>query len=162
MIPLKSKKDLEQMRISGKVLAKIVRKLATLIKAGVSTIEIDSLAQDLIHKEHALAAFKGYKGFPAATCVSVNEEIVHGIPSDRKIEEGDILSLDVGINYEGHFSDLAVTLGIGKIGARAKKLIEVTRDALYAGIKKARPENHLYDISYAIQTHVEKLSLIHI
>ncbi len=156
MIPLKSKKDLEMMRISGRILAKIMQKLLKVVKSGVSTTEIDSLAQDLIHKEQAQAAFKGYRGFPATTCVSLNEEIVHGIPSERKLEEGDIISLDVGINYEGYFSDLAVTLGIGKIEARRKKLIEVTHDALYEGIKKARPENHLYDISYAIQNHVEK------
>lgn len=156
MIPLKSKKDLEMMRISGRILAKIMRKLLRAVKPGVSTGEIDFLAQDLMHKEQAQAAFKGYRGFPATTCVSLNEEIVHGIPSERKLEEGDIISLDVGINYQGYFSDLAVTLGIGKIEARRRKLIEVTHDALYEGIKKARPENHLYDISYAIQNHVEK------
>lgn len=155
MIPLKSEEDLKMMRISGKVLSRVMQRLLKTVRAGVSTSEIDSAAADLIHKEGVQPAFKGYKGFPAATCVSVNDEIVHGVPSERKIEEGDIVSLDVGINYEGYFSDLALTLGVGKISSRAKKLIEVTRESLYEGIKRASPKSHLYDISYAVQAHVE-------
>ncbi|MDD5166828.1 MAG: type I methionyl aminopeptidase [Candidatus Omnitrophica bacterium] len=156
MIPLKSEKDLEMMRKSGKILARTMRKLQESIKPGISTLEIDSLAEDLISKENATPAFKGYKGFPASVCTSINEEIVHGIPSDRKLLEGDIISLDLGINYQGYYSDAAITLGVGKINPRAKKLIEAAKKALSVGIKEARINNHLSDISYAIQNYVEK------
>jgi len=156
MIPLKSEKDLEMLRKSGKILAKVLKKLQEFINPGISTAEINSLAEKLILGENAVAAFKGYKGFPASICTSINEEIVHGIPSERQLKEGDILSLDLGINYEGYFCDAAVTLPIGKANSQKKKLIEVTRKALSEGIKQARPENHLLDISYSIQNYVEK------
>ena len=103
-----------------------------------------------------LGAFKGYRGFPSTVCISVNEEIVHGIPGERKLKDGDIISLDMGINYEGYFSDAAVTVPVGKISPEVKKLIEVTRRALCEGIKRAVVENQLSDISYAIQDYVEK------
>jgi len=156
MIPLKSKGDLEQLRTSGKILASVMQKLRGFIDIGISTSEIDKLAEELIRQENALPAFKGYKGYPASVCTSINEEIVHGIPSERRLKEADILSLDVGINYQGYFSDAAFTVGIGKISPKHKKLIEVTKNALSEGIKQARCENRLYDISYAIQNYVEK------
>ncbi|MCK9602897.1 MAG: type I methionyl aminopeptidase [Candidatus Omnitrophica bacterium] len=156
MIPLKSEKDLEMMRKSGKILARTMRKLQESIKPGVSTLEIDSLAEDLISKENATPAFKGYKGFPASVCTSINEEIVHGIPSDRKLLEGDMISLDLGVNYQGYYSDAAITLGIGKMKPGAKKMIEAAKKALALGIKEARVNNYLSDISYAIQNYVEK------
>jgi methionyl aminopeptidase len=156
MIPLKSKQDLEMIRQSGKILAKIMQKLREFIRAGISTQEIDQLAEELVRKENAIPAFKGYKGFPANICTSINEEIVHGIPGERKLENGDIISLDLGINYKGYFSDAAITLAVGRVEPRIKKLIEVTKTALSEGIKQARIENHLSDISYAIQSYVEK------
>jgi methionyl aminopeptidase len=156
MIPLKSEQDLEMMRKSGKILAKIMRRLQDFIKPGISTLEIDSLAEKLINQENSTSAFKGYKGFPASMCTSINEEIVHGIPSDRKLREGDIISLDLGINYKGYFSDAAVTLGIGKINLKSKKLIEVAKKALSLGIKEAYSSNRLFDISSAIQNYVER------
>jgi methionyl aminopeptidase len=156
MIPLKSEKDLQMLRKSGKIVACIMRRLQGFIKPGVSTAEIDRLAEELVLGESAKPAFKGYKGFPATVCASINEEIVHGIPSDRLINEGDIISLDLGINYEGYFSDTAVTLGLGRIPAKVKKLIEVTKKALFEGIKQARRENNLSDISFSIQNYVEK------
>jgi len=156
MIPLKSEKDLEMLRRSGKILAKIMQKIREFIRVGVSTEEIDQLAEELMRKENAIPAFKGYKGFPANICTSVNEEIVHGIPSDRRLKEGDIISLDLGINYKGYFSDVAVTLPVGTVNSRVKKLIEVTRIALSEGIKQARIDNRLSDISYTIQSYVEK------
>ena len=156
MIPLKSEKDLEMLRRSGKILAKIMQKMREFIHVGVSTEEIDQLAEELMRKENAIPAFKGYKGFPANICTSVNEEIVHGIPSDRRLKEGDIISLDLGINYKGYFSDVAVTLPVGTVNSRVKKLIEVTRIALSEGIKQARIDNRLSDISYTIQSYVEK------
>jgi len=156
MIPLKSEKDLEMLRNSGKILAKVLEKIQGFIKPGISTAEINNLAEGLVSGENAVPAFKGYKGFPASICTSINEEIVHGIPNGRKLKEGDIISLDLGINYEGYFSDAAITLPVGEVNSKKKKLIEVTKDALYEGIRQARPENHLYDISYSIQNYVEK------
>ena len=154
MIPVKSERDLEMLRTSGKILVRIMQRLKEFVKEDVTTEEIDRLAQELISKEGAVSAFKGYKGFPANICLSVNEEVVHGIPSDRKLKNGDLLSLDVGINYSGYFSDAASTIPIGSIGAREKKLIEVTRKSLMEGIRQAKVGNHLSDISHAIQSFV--------
>jgi len=157
MIPLKSEKDLEMMRIAGKIVAKIMNKIQGAIKEGISTAQVDSYAEELIFDANVLPAFKGYNGFPATTCISVNEEIVHGIPSEeKKLKNGDIVSLDLGINYEGYFSDMAVTVGIGKVDAKLKKLMEVAKEALTAGIKQAKINNRLYDISYAVQNYVEE------
>jgi methionyl aminopeptidase len=133
-----------------------MQKLREFIRAGISTQEIDQLAEELVRKENAIPAFKGYKGFPANICTSINEEIVHGIPGERRLENSDIISLDLGINYEGYFSDAAITLAVGRVEPRIKRLIEVTKTALSEGIKQARIENHLSDISYAIQSYVEK------
>lgn len=156
MISLKSEKDLEKLRKSGSILARIMQRLKESLMPGVTTKEIDRVAEELIRKEDAVSAFKGYKGFPANICTSVNEEIVHGIPGDRRIEEGDIISLDLGINYKGYFSDLAITVAIGRVSSQVEQLIEVTRIALSEGIKQARLNNHVSDISYAIQTYVEQ------
>ncbi|MDD2752925.1 MAG: type I methionyl aminopeptidase [Candidatus Omnitrophica bacterium] len=156
MIPLKSKADLVMLRESGRILAKILKELKSAIKPGIATQEIDKLAEDLLRREKVLAAFKGYRGFPASTCISLNEEIVHGIPGSRVIKDGDIVSLDFGLNYQGYYSDAAFTQPVGKVNGRVKKLVEVTKTALSEGIKQAVPENHLFDISYAIQNYVEK------
>jgi len=156
MIPLKSEKDLEMMRISGKILNRVMRGLRRRIKVNVSTAELDNLAAELVHKEGALPAFKGYKGFPANICASINEEVVHGIPSERKLKEGDIISIDLGINYKGYFTDAAITVGIGRIRPELNKLIAVSRIALSEGIKQALPGNRIRDISFAIQSCVEK------
>ncbi|MFZ2602734.1 MAG: type I methionyl aminopeptidase [Candidatus Omnitrophota bacterium] len=156
MIPLKSELDLEKLRISGRILARVMNSLGEFIDVGIATSEIDKLAEELIRRENAEPAFKGYKGFTSSICTSINEEIVHGIPGLRKLKEGDILSLDLGIKYEGYFSDAAVTIGIGKIDQKLKKLIDVTKAALGVGIKQARAQNHLFDISYAIQNYVER------
>ncbi|MDD2679907.1 MAG: type I methionyl aminopeptidase [Candidatus Omnitrophica bacterium] len=155
MIPLKSEKDLRMIKQSAEILAKVMRQLERTISEGVLTREIDALAEKLVLAQNALPAFKGYKGFPATVCTSVNEEIVHGIPSERRLKEGDILGLDLGVNYNGYFSDAAVTLPIGRVPVRVKKLVEVARKALSEGIKEARPGNHLLDISAAIQRCVE-------
>lgn len=157
MIPLKSDKDIEKIRKSGRITAKVIRELLKIVEPGISTKDIDNIAAELIHKENATSAFKGYKGFPGYICTSVNEEIVHGIPGEKRLKPGDILSLDVGINYEGYFSDAAVTATVGgEVLLPVQKLIDVTRDALAEGIKQARENNHLSDISYAIQSYVEK------
>lgn len=157
MIPLKSEKDLEMMRQAGKIIARIMQKLREFIRQGITTAEIDQLALELMRKENVIPAFKGYRGFPANICTSINKEIVHGIPDQqRRLEEGDIISIDLGINYEGRYVDIAVTLPVGRIEPRLKKLIEVTRASLFEGIKEARSDNHLSDISYAIQSYVER------
>lgn len=156
MIPLKSDKDLAGLRVSGRILAGIMQKLREAVKAGVSTAELDQLARQLMEKGGAIPAFKGYKGYPANICASINEEIVHGIPSERQLKEGDILSLDAGINYQGYFSDAAITVPVGRVDGRVKKLIDVTKEALSEGIKRARPDNHVSDISYAIQSYAER------
>jgi methionyl aminopeptidase len=156
MIPLKSEKDLQMLRKSGKILSEILKRMQEFIAPGIATCEIDRLAEELALRQNALPAFKGYKGFPASICTSINEEIVHGMPKDTKLSQGDIISLDLGINYEGYFSDAAVTLAVGVISFEKKKLIEVTKKALYEGIKQARPNNRLSDISYSIQNYVEQ------
>ncbi len=156
MIPLKSKEDLLMLGKSGKILSRVMRELKRFVRVGVTTQEIDNLAQELVQREKAVAAFKGYKQFPASVCTSVNEEIVHGIPGERKLAEGDILSLDLGINYQGYFSDAAVTLALGRVDPRVVKLIRVAHEALAKGIKEARVNHHLFDISYAIQSYVEQ------
>jgi methionyl aminopeptidase len=155
MIPLKSEQELAMLKKSGKILGKAMQRLQGFIKPGVMTSEIDRLAAELLKQEGAVPAFKGYRGFPANICTSINEEVVHGIPSDRVLKEGDIISLDLGVDYQGYFSDAAVTLPVGRINAQVKKLIEVTKKALSEGIKQAKQDNHLSDISYAIQTYVE-------
>lgn len=156
MIRLYQENELEVIKKASSILVKVMKGLRKYIKPGIQTKEIDSLAQELIQKEGAVAAFKGYKGFPASICVSINEEIVHGIPGEKKINSGDILSLDAGINYNGYFSDAALTMAIGRISAQVKKLIKVSHQALYEGIKQARVNNHLSAVSYAIQNYVEK------
>ncbi len=155
MIFLKSPKDLEMLKRSGKILAAVMREVEKIVRPGITTLDIDRLSEELIVKENALAAFKGYKGFPAATCVSINEEIVHGIPGPRVLLEGDIVSIDLGVNYQGYFSDMAITLAVGKIDEGRKKLIAVTRQSLDLGIQQAQVGNNLTDISHSIQTFVE-------
>jgi methionyl aminopeptidase len=155
MIPLKSERDIQMLKAAGKIVSRVMRKLRESIKAGISTIEIDALAELLIQKEKAIPAFKGYRGYPANICTSINEEIVHGIPSERRLKEGDIISLDIGINYAGYFSDVAITVPVGRVNRQAKKLIDVTKNALAEGIKQACSGNHLSDISSAIQNYVE-------
>jgi len=155
MIPLKSDKDIQMMRKSGEILAKVMHDLESYVKDGVSTLQIDSLAEKMVLKHSALPAFKGYRGFPATLCTSINEEIVHGIPSARRLKEGDIVSIDLGVNYKGYFSDAAITLPVGRVDPELNKLIQVTKKSLFEGIKEARPENHLTDISFRIQNYVE-------
>lgn len=136
-------------------MALVMQKLQIALCPGMTTLDIDLLSAELIRKAKAQAAFKGYKGFPGTACVSVNEEIVHGIPGERVILEGDIVSLDLGVNYEGFFSDMAVTLPVGKVDTGKLKLIDVTRQSLALGIKQAQVGNYLTDISHSIQSFVE-------
>jgi len=155
MIPIKSAKDIQMLKQSGRILAAVMKKIEKIVRAGITTLDIDRISQELILKNKAEPAFKGYKGFPSCTCVSINEEIVHGIPGPRVILEGDIVSIDLGLNYQGYFSDMAVTLPMGKVDSEKKRLIQITRQALDLGIKKASAGNYLTDISHSIQSFVE-------
>ncbi len=155
MIPLKSHKDLQMLKQSGRILAAIMHRVGKIVRPQITTLDIDRLAEELILKNNAQPAFKGYKGFPKTACVSVNEEIVHGIPGPRVLLEGDIVSIDLGLNYQGYFSDMAVTLPVGKVDNHKKKLIKITKQSLDLGIKQARTGNYLTDISHSIQSFVE-------
>jgi len=157
MIEIKNKDEIDKIKNSSKIVAEILIEIKRNIFAGMKTIEIDRMAEKLVKKYDAKPAFLGYNGYPASICVSINNEVVHGIPSeDRIIKEGDIVSLDFGVEKDGFFGDAAITVGIGKISDIAKKLLDVTENALYKGIDKARKGNRLYDISATIQEYVEK------
>ena len=155
MIPLKTEEDLEALREAGRILAAVLRQLRQHLMPGITTQEIDSLAEEIFRRHKVISAFKGYRGFPASVCVSVNEEVVHGIPGPRVIKDGDIVSLDLGVNYNGYFSDAAITVPVGAVSSPVKKLVEVTKNALSKGIRQARAENRLFDISYAIGNFVK-------
>ncbi len=154
-IRIKTSQELQTLRDAGKILARIVGCIKSSLKIGMTTRDIDQQAEILIRQEGVLPAFKGYRGFPACTCISVNEEIVHGIPGDRVIKDGDIVSIDIGIIYQEYFSDMAVTVGCGEMNATRQKLLDVTRQALYKGIAQARSGARLGDLSHAIQKYVE-------
>ena len=154
-ISIKSQEEIKALREAGKILAKIVKELKRSLRSGMTTKVVDEVAAQLMVENHVKPAFNGYRGFPGCVCISINEEVVHGIPNERVIKEGDIVSLDVGINFEGFFSDTALTVGIGKIDTKLQKLLSVTEKALYKGIAQARVNNHLSDISHAVQTFVE-------
>jgi methionyl aminopeptidase len=154
-IILKSPQEIEKMRRSNLIVAEVLEEIRTAAKPGVTTRELDELAEVLLAKRKARSAFKGYHGYPAALCTSVNEEVVHGIPSERILQEGDILSLDFGVICGDYYGDAAITLPIGRISEEAEQLLRVAEEALYLAIDRARPENRLLDISAAIQRHVE-------
>lgn len=143
------------MRKAGSLLARIVDTLRSKIAAEAATEEINKIAEELILKEKAVPAFKGYHGFPASICASINEEVVHGIPSSRQLKDGDLFKLDIGINFNGFFSDCALTIAIGSVPGKCRRLMEATKKALELGIAQARPNNHLTDISWAIQSYIE-------
>ncbi len=155
MISCKSEREISYMRDAGRVVAKTHEELAKAVKVGISTRALDRLAEDFILKSGAKPAFKGLYGFPYTICASVNEEVVHGMPGLRKLENGDIISIDIGSEINGYFSDSAVTLPVGDVSSEALKLLKVTEESLYKGIEKARVGNRLSDISNAVQTHAE-------
>ncbi len=154
-IILKSPQEIERMRRSNRIVAEILREIQAAAQPGMKTRELDELAQGLLRKFGARSAFKGYNGYPAVLCTSVNEEVVHGIPSDRILKAGDILSLDFGVVYDDYYGDSALTIPIGRISSEAERLLRVTKEALDLAIEQARPENHVSDISATIQEHVE-------
>lgn len=155
MITRKSTRELRYMRDAGRVVAQVFQELEKVIRPGVTTGELNALAEDFITRQGARPAFKGLYGFPAAICTSVNEQVVHGIPGLRRLEAGDIISIDIGAEINGYFGDAAVTFPVGEISPEAQRLVDVTREALYTGIRAARCGNRLSDISHAIQSYVE-------
>lgn len=155
-ILIKSKEEIEIMREAGKIVALTHKILGEEIKVGISTLQLDRIAEEFIRSKGATPSFKGYDGYPASICVSINEEVVHGIPNkDRIIKESDIVSIDIGACYKGYHGDAARTHGMGEISGEAKQLIDVTKQSFFEGLKKVMPNNHLHEISAAIQKYVE-------
>lgn len=161
-IKLKTPQEIKILQKAGKILSSIVQDVTGSLKSGMTTKQIDAIAEKLIDSHKVLPAFKGYRGFPACCCISVNEEVVHGIPGNKVVREGDIVTVDVGIIYKDYYSDTAITVGVGRINSRLQDLLDVTRNSLYAGIAQAKPGNHLGDISHAVQKFVEdhKLAVV--
>ena len=156
MIIIKSKKEVDIMKESAKILAETHEILKEAITPGISTLELDKIAEDNIRKYGAIPSFKGYGGFPNALCASVNDAAVHGTPNSLPLKEGDIVSLDIGAYYKGYHSDCAKTHAVGLISEEDRRLIKVTKESFYEGIKFAREGYRLSDISHAVQAHVEK------
>ncbi len=155
MIICKTQREIEIMRQAGRIVALTHSELRKHIRPGITTIELDKIAEEVIHSYGAIPSFKGYKGFPGSICASVNEELVHGIPGSRVLKDGDIISIDIGANYNGYHGDSAWSYPIGEISENTQKLLNVTEQSLYEGLKQAKPGNRLLDISHAIQTYVE-------
>ena len=147
--------EIEKARASNRIVAEVLSKLREKIKPGVRTKDLDKLAEEIAEKRGAKPAFKGYHGYPCSLCVSINEVVVHGMPSDRLLMEGDIVGLDFGVCYQGFFGDATVTLPVGKVTQKASRLMQVTEQSLYAGIAQAKDGNRLGDISAAVQDMVE-------
>ena len=155
-ITVKSDREIELMTESGRILEIVHNELSRALRPGMSTLDIDRMGEEIIRSYGCIPSFLDYNGYPASICVSVNEEVVHGIPSrSRILKEGDIVSLDAGVIYKGYHSDAARTHGIGEISEEAQKLIRVTRECFFEGIKYAKEGNHLFDISNAIGTYAE-------
>ena len=156
MITIKKDDEIKLMAESGEVTGRILYELQELIKPGVSTLEIDNYVEDVIISNNMIPSFKGYNGFPASACVSVNEELVHGIPNSKRIlKEGDIVSVDIGATHKGWVSDAARTYAVGNVSDVAKKIIEVCRDSFFAGLEHCKAGSRLTDIGHAVQTCVE-------
>jgi methionyl aminopeptidase len=156
MISIKSPQEINIMRQGGRILAEIMRRLEQEVRPGIATKALDKLAQELIFKYKAEPAFLGYDGFPAALCTSVNEVIVHGIPCDYELRPGDILSLDLGVKYKGYYSDMAVTVPVGKIDLETARLIRVAKKTIKRAIKKTKPGNTFGDIGETIYRYATK------
>lgn len=156
MVILKSPEEIEKIRRAGRVVAKVLLKIKEYIQPGISTLELDQLAEKWIREEDSIPAFKGYLGYQATLCTSINHEVVHGIPSaERILREGDIIGIDCGAIIEGYYGDAAYTFPVGKVGETAENLIRVTQESLMKGIEEMTCHKRLYDIGAAIQRHVE-------
>jgi len=157
MIIRKSKAEIEKMRAAGQIVAEALREIAAMVEPGVTTRDLDRMAERKIRDAGAVPTFKGYFGYPASICTSINDEVVHGIPGDRKLRNGDIVGIDCGATLNGYVGDSAITVPVGDIRDELKKLLEATRDSLFAAIAKCRVGNRLGDVCNAVQSHVEPL-----
>lgn len=155
MIILKSKSEIEKMAVACRIVAEVLQELVHAVRPGMATLELDALAEQNIRARGGVPAFKGYRGFPNTLCVSINEQVVHGIPSKRRLRAGDIVGLDLGAKWQGYYGDAAVTVPVGQISAETECLIATAREALSVGIKEVGPGKHLSDISHAIQRYAE-------
>ena len=156
MIVCRSAAELERMRDAGRLVGEVLTELASRIAPGVTTADLDAIAEARIAKSGATPAFKGYHGYPATICASINEEVIHGIPSGRRVlNEGDILSIDVGVSLNGYFGDSAITVPVGKVSEQAAALLRATEESLYKAIERVRPGGRISDIGHAVQRHVE-------
>lgn len=155
MIILKTKREIEIMRKAGRLVAQAHELVKQNIKPGITTGELDRIVEDFLRSQNSVPTFKGYNGFPHSICASVNEEVVHGMPGKRKLQEGDIISIDIGATFEGYVGDSAKTHFVGEVSDEKRRLVEVTRQSFYEGIKFARESFRLSDISHAIQQYVE-------
>lgn len=156
MIEVKNREQLDRMRSAGRIVAEVLEIMKEMVKPGVSTEELDEAAEEHIRSYGAVPAFKGYNGFPATLCTSINEEVVHGIPGLRALKNGDIISIDCGALYHGYYGDSAITLPVGDISEDNKRLLTVCDESLKLGIAQSWKGNRLFDISYAIQSYVER------
>jgi methionyl aminopeptidase len=155
MIAIRSQPEMDLIRRSGEILVECFKKLEEMLRPGIETRELDRSAEELIRSRGAVPAFKGYQGYPASICTSVNEQVVHGIPGARMLAQGDIVGIDVGVVRNGYYADASRTYPIGEVSEKARRLMEVTREALDLAIEKARVGNHLSDVSHAIQRQAE-------
>jgi methionyl aminopeptidase len=155
MIILKSKSEIEKMAMACHIVAEVLQDLVRVVRPGLTTLELDALAERSIHTRGGVPAFKGYRGFPNTLCVALNEQVVHGIPSKRRLRAGDIIGLDLGAKWEGYYGDAAVTVPVGQIPSNTECLLTTAQEALYMGIKEVSPGKHLSDISHAIQRYAE-------
>ena len=156
MIVIKKEEDIKRMREAGRVVARVHELMRQMVKPGVSTGELNQAAEELIYQAGAVPSFKGYGGFPAGLCISIDDEVVHGIPGERVLTEGSIVSIDAGAYLEGFHGDAAISLPVGSVEEDKAKLLRVTEESLYLGIEQARIGNRLGDISHAVQSHCEK------
>ena len=155
MIIIKSQREIEIMRKSASMVVGAFDVVEKLIKPGITSHELDEAVESFIRSRNAIPSFKGYGGFPASICASIDEQVVHGIPGDRRLEEGEIISVDIGVEFENYHGDAAKTFTVGEVSEEKQRLMAVTREALYKGIEEAIPGNRLSDISNAVQVHVE-------
>ncbi|OUS73373.1 type I methionyl aminopeptidase [Paenibacillus sp. MY03] len=155
MIICKSESELRLMREAGRIVAETHRLMAAAVKPGITTGELDRIAEQYIRSQNAVPSFKGYNGFPSSICASVNDELVHGFPGSRKLNEGDIISIDIGAQFEGYHGDSAWTYAVGSVTPEVQRLLDVTEESLYAGLALVKPDVRLYTISHAIQKVIE-------
>ena len=159
MITIKSKREIELLKIAGNIVYQTHQYLKPLIKEGITTKELDKLAEDFIRSKDATPSFKGYEGFPSTLCTSINSEVVHGFPSDRKLKDGDIISIDIGACYKGYHGDSAWTYTVGEVDEKTKQLLEDTEKSLFIGLEQVKPGNRIGDIGYAIEQYARKHNL---